>query len=510
MSEVFYRKYRAKNFSEIIGQDHVISVLRQAITNGKTAHAYLFSGPRGTGKTSTARLLAKALNCENFTQNQDVCGACTSCKNIESGTDLGTIEIDAASNRGINEIRQLRESISYSSGNGFKVYIIDEVHMLTTEAFNALLKTLEEPPTHVVFILATTELHKVPATILSRVQHFQFRLGSRDNVIKKLNHVLQNENYSAEPQVLELLFELADGGYRDAESLLGKLIGSFKKDTNSITEQEAYTILGLPTKNQVSSMMQHLLNANAMEALQQIDRLDQDGVNWQYFIRALLNETKQKIINNFAEAESTTNPTEVLKLLSVVYSQLKEFPSPKLALETEILLKFSESKPIGANLAKTKLNNNQEKIISNILAKNSNDLLPGNENQPPIQNIAENQELQVIKEDVKPVAVASDFDYVRFFKLVQPKLALAQILKVVKLEWHDPKLLIKPDTSVQVDAINKNIGLINQAIRTVTHDKAEAEIVFSDKLKSIKETQVKAKQSAREEQTNAKLVEELF
>jgi|GEM_PF-5761500 len=501
MSEVFYRKYRPKNFSEIIGQEHLTSVLKQAIANYKTAHAYLFSGPRGTGKTSTARLLAKALNCTDFGKNQDVCGECNNCRNADAGTGLNIIEIDAASNRGINEIRQLRESISYSSGSSFKTYIIDEVHMLTAEAFNALLKTLEEPPQHVVFILATTELHKVPPTILSRVQHFQFRLGNKENVLKKLEYVLSAENYSAEPAVLDLLFELADGGYRDAESLLGKLITNFSKDNTLITEQEAYTILGLPAKQQVSNLITSLLNGNSMGAIQQIEVLDQVGINWQYFIRALLNDTKQQIIQAFAKNLPTNGLTEVLRLLAAVYVQLKEFPSPKLALETEILLKASPASLPTATQAGvndkselTEAPTKKAQIIKDILNRSSSASVE-------IVNPAYSEDQS---------HVANDFDLTRFLKLVQPKLGLAQVLNAIKLEWKSPKLTIKPDTTVQVAALKKELPLLTQALRKITNENSEVEIIDADKLKSIVTSQVKAVTAARESQTNAKLVEELF
>ena len=216
-----YRSWRPRDFSEIVGQDHIKTALTNALETGRISHAYLFTGPRGTGKTSTARILAKALNCEKGPTIHP-CNACTECREISEGTSADVIEIDAASNRGIDEIRQLRDQVHFAPVSGrYKIYIIDEVHMITPEAFNALLKTLEEPPEHVIFIMATTEPQKVPVTIQSRVQRYDFRRVSVDEIASHLAKVARGSQIEADPEALRLIAIQADGGLRDAVRQIG-------------------------------------------------------------------------------------------------------------------------------------------------------------------------------------------------------------------------------------------------------------------------------------------------
>ena len=237
-----YRQWRPGSFGELVGQEAISKTLSRAITLGRLSHAYLFSGPRGTGKTSTAKILAKSLNCEKG-PTPEPCGTCTNCRKIADGTSLDVFEIDAASNRGIDEMRDLREKVKFTPAEGrYKIYIIDEVHMLTTEAFNALLKTLEEPPAHVVFILATTEPHKVPATIQSRCQRFDFRRITVEEIVGRLAHVAQEMKIPCDEEALHLIALQADGGMRDALSLLDQC-SSLSED--GVTAERVGEILGL-------------------------------------------------------------------------------------------------------------------------------------------------------------------------------------------------------------------------------------------------------------------------
>ena len=242
MSQALYRKWRPARFDEVIGQEHITRTLRRSVAAGRIGHAYLFSGPRGTGKTTSARLLAKAVNCLHDDPAQRPDDACSICKAISEGRFLDLIEIDAASNTGVDDIRNLRDKINFSPSEGrFKVYIIDEVHMLSTAAFNALLKTLEEPPPHAIFVLATTEEHKVPITIKSRCQVFHFRLLTLAEISQRLNWLVEQEGLLVDPEALDMVARHGAGSLRDAESLLDQLVSS---PDDRITLERAQAVLG--------------------------------------------------------------------------------------------------------------------------------------------------------------------------------------------------------------------------------------------------------------------------
>ena len=268
-NEVFYRKWRPQRFDEVVGQDHVTQTLRQAVRTNRVAHAYMLCGPRGTGKTSTARILAKALNCVDQ-RDGEPCGSCDNCVAVTENRMLDLIEIDAASNRGIDNIRDLRDKARFAPGSGaYKVYVIDEVHQLSGDAFNALLKTLEEPPPHVIFVLATTEIHRVPATIMSRCQRFDFRRLSNEVVIDKLAEIAGEEDIDADPEVLSLIARTAYGSLRDAENLLEQLSVSYG---SQITIDQALELFGLGDAESSIELAVAALKSDPKQALQIINR----------------------------------------------------------------------------------------------------------------------------------------------------------------------------------------------------------------------------------------------
>ena len=262
--QALYRKWRPRTFDSVIGQESITDTLKNAIKRGKVSHAFLFAGPRGTGKTSCAKIFAKALNCTNL-QYGEPCNECANCIAADKGSMPDIMEIDAASNNGVDEIREIRDKVKYAPTEGkYKVYIIDEVHMLSMGAFNALLKTLEEPPEHVVFILATTELQKVPATIISRTQRYNFKRISKDDLEKRMKYILDQENIKYEDKALAVIAQVADGGMRDALSILDQLL-SYEKE--SVNYQDALEITGFAAKENIEKILLALLEQNPESAL---------------------------------------------------------------------------------------------------------------------------------------------------------------------------------------------------------------------------------------------------
>ena len=268
--KALYRTYRPATFDEIAGQEHITKTFKNALKNNKIAHAYLFSGPRGTGKTSIAKIIAKAVNCEKA-PIENPCNECDICRGIEDNSISDVIEIDAASNNGVDEIREIRDKVKYLPGVGkYKVYIIDEVHMLSTGAFNALLKTLEEPPKHVIFILATTEPHKIPATIHSRCQRFDFRGVSVPDMIARLNTIVKEENIAVEKEAIKVIAENAEGGMRDAISLLDQVVSY--TDTK-VTVLDVHAIKGTVSNEKLLNIVNSIFENNAISAIKQLDDL---------------------------------------------------------------------------------------------------------------------------------------------------------------------------------------------------------------------------------------------
>ena len=295
-----YRKYRPTNFNEVVGQDKVITVIKNEIINNRISHAYLFSGPRGTGKTTTAKIIAKLVNCTNSV-NGECCNKCDNCLNFKNSSDI--VEIDAASNNGVDEIRELRDKVNLVPTNSkYKIYIIDEVHMLTTQAFNALLKTLEEPPAHVIFILATTEPHKIPLTVASRCQKFQFSKISNDEIVHRLSDIIKEENIKLDNEILLEIARLSDGGLRDAINMLDQLL-AYKSE--NITLMDVYNINSCVSYIDIYNFINNMMNNNAIEIVNFIEKIDSEGKNISKFIEELIVFLKDILLYKSAKINSS-------------------------------------------------------------------------------------------------------------------------------------------------------------------------------------------------------------
>jgi len=336
---VFARKYRPKDFDEVIGQEHITTTLKNAIKQNRVAHAYIFSGPRGIGKTTTARILAKALNCEKGPTPKP-CNKCILCQEISSSISMDVIEIDGASNRGIDEVRQLRENVKFAPTNGkYKLYIIDEVHMLTQEAFNALLKTLEEPPPHVKFIFATTHPNKVIPTILSRCQRFDFRRVSVKDIVSKLKTIAKLESIKVEEETLFSIARQAEGSLRDAESILDQL-STFCN--SKIGKDDITRILGTVNEEMLEEFTDIIAERDAPGALAFIDKLMAGGKDLSFFMLNLIGHFRNLMVANVSKDPSALIDSSRQSIERVV-NQTKRFSTEELFYISDILLNAYES-----------------------------------------------------------------------------------------------------------------------------------------------------------------------
>ncbi len=354
--QVIARRYRPQTFADVLGQEAIVTTLKNAIRLNRTANAYLFSGSRGTGKTTLARLLAKALNCSNLNNEIEPCNQCPSCKEIASGYSLDVIEIDGASNRGIDDIRQINETVGYASAGGkFKVYIIDEVHMLTKEAFNALLKTLEEPPPNVKFIFATTESHKVLPTILSRCQRFNLNRIPIEAIVSKLHRICQEVSAKVEEEALQLIAQRAEGGLRDAESLLDQMLAFHGE---SLSAANVADLLGIMPRDILFTLDSAGKEGNYGVAFEIAQQLFSQGKDLVHFVESLMDHFRTILVVKVCGPQSTLaqlsasdrqryvtsaalyQPEQCLWIIDTLIAaqaRIRTLPSPRIALEALLL-----------------------------------------------------------------------------------------------------------------------------------------------------------------------------
>lgn len=390
---VLARKYRPQNFSELVGQAHIKETLSNAITTNRIAHAYLFAGCRGTGKTTTARILAKCLNCiEGISITP--CNKCSSCQEITGGYSMDVIEIDGASNRGIDEIRELRERVKFLPAKAkYKVYIIDEVHMLTNEAFNALLKTLEEPPEHVIFVFATTEPHKVPLTILSRCQRFDFRRIPVTDICKLLKKVANLEKIEIDDLTLTVIARAAEGSMRDAESILDQVVSYCG---NKVTQKDVITILGIVKQEVLIAFCEAIIRADVNEIIKLLNNLVDEGTDLSQFVRDMmlylrnlllikigcksetvieLGEDNIKLLEKHALQFTQTQLLNFIEELQKTNENIRLFP-----LQARLILEVALIKIIQTNILKTSVSSQPIELPKQDLQKDA---------MPSIQQIKE-------------------------------------------------------------------------------------------------------------------------
>jgi len=355
---VLYRKYRPQTFSEIVGQEHIVQTLTNSIKAKNISHAYLFTGPRGSGKTTIARLFAKAVNCENPKNGFEPCNECASCTEIVAGKSMDLIEIDAASHRGVDDIRELREGIKFAPVKSkYKIFIIDECHQLSKDAANALLKTLEEPPAHAVFLLATTESHKMIATITSRCQRFDFKRLQIAEITKKLEYISKKENVKFDDSALSLIALNSRGSFRDAESLLDECI-NFSRNKAEIKTEDIKELLGIVEVGQIAQFVDNLLLKNTKDAVIGLNTMIDNGVDLHEFAKTLVFYLRQslllKIHPEFLNTQNSglsTGEIEKMKVQMVNLSQKDIQNMLELFIEAENKMRYSAVTQLPLELA---------------------------------------------------------------------------------------------------------------------------------------------------------------
>jgi len=526
----FYHKYRPQKFSDLLGQDHVKKTLTNALREQKVGHAYLFSGPRGVGKTTVARLLAKALNCEKAAEKQfEPCNQCVSCKEIILDKSLDVIEIDAASNRGIDEIRDLREKIKFAPSKGkFKVFIIDEVHMLTKEAFNALLKTLEEPPKHAIFVMATTELHKIPATILSRVQSFDFKRASVQGITKYLGIIAQAEKINIDASALALIASAGDGSYRDATSILDQVASVGGQQVKLADVQET---LGLAEEKTLTDFIGYLIANDREKALKLIDQLFQDGYDLLEFNHNIIEYLRKIILSQanplfLASAELTEEQKENIQLLAKNIDSDKVLKMINLFIETALMMKGASIPQLPlemtvielcgqeATISKDKEVSGEEKGISSKEKEvnNKDTVTASQDTKPDIQKKGtntkpeidsqekekNNQEKEENKEtkNISKAHIAKPVDSINL-KNEWPKVlneigsqnrSLYLILKESEpMRIEEDKLFLGIKFKLYMERISdkKNYNLLNNALEKIYGKKYILDFIIDDKIKPV-------------------------
>ncbi len=506
MYQALYRKYRPLNFEDVVGQDVIVKTLINSLKNGNISHAYLFTGPRGTGKTSIAKILAKSVNCENLNAGL-ACNECVNCTQNINKNHIDVIEIDAASNNGVDEIRELRNKVSLVPTLGkYKVYIIDEVHMLTTGAFNALLKTLEEPPGHAIFILATTEPQKIPSTILSRCQRFDFKKIDDNHIFKRLKYICDKENIAITDDSIREVARLSDGGMRDSLSILDQ-VAAFTQ--NEITVKDVHLINGTLTQQELSEFANEILNKNTYEVLKSIEKFDEDGKNFSKLLEELIlffknilivEQAPQYLIDNnynvdiYKNISCTLSKEQLIDVIDAMNQNLliiKKGTVQRLQFEI-LMLKLlnygsivkinNEEQPKEKNKVLNDVKKKDLKEETRTLEQKKEDTIKKitktesvnnkiKEKLKKIKDIRINNtlaqfdkkelaRLKLLEDDLKPLLI--NLDYSKYVSMI-----LDGVLKVASKDH----LIYVYDTEIDSDLFNENIIKIEEVIAKVYNNK---------------------------------------
>ena len=494
-----YRKYRPKTFSDVVGQDIIIKILKNSIKNNKISHAYIFSGPRGTGKTSVAKIYAKAVNCLN--KCGDVCNECDVCK-LNTDDIIDIVEIDAASNNGVEEIREIRNSIKLlPSIMKYKVYIIDEVHMLSTSAFNALLKTLEEPPSHAIFILATTEINKIPATVLSRCQKFDFKKIYKEDIVNRLKYISDCEKIKIDDDILDLIAEISDGGLRDAINLLDQ-VNSMNK--SKITRTDVLNLVGSIDDSIVFDLLDKIISGNLADVLKSVNEFYESNRNIIQIIQKLQQIIKDIIIFNnttgyfgkeYEEKLYNYIHVNVSILLEVseelfkLYNDLRKTNNKKIVSEIIFIKITLLFKPKDNGIIEAKVIESDKKITNNDKLDNVNDsenIIEESEKEILINNALSGADKKLKNNFIEKYESINDYLTDKEYNSV------ANLLKKATPEVISSKnILFTFNNNFEVVLFDKNIDLIVKLLKQIYNKKYSVVSITTDRWNNVKEEYIK-------------------